>query len=270
MSQIVTKNPGLAKPREGSVWRPTEILILGLVMLILASLLPPVPGAVIIALLMTMASRCHGLSRELTWRGWWRRYYRTCVIPSCFSLCGALSIAVSLRYKPPGGPAVGIVFSDPVLAAEVLLRSLAGVAALGYLVITLSIGGIIEGLRQVGLPVVLVELIASMARFGNVLIDTAGKIRVSQVSRSGYKSASSARRSVSLLTTTLFVAAIERARRLEIGLAARAGEVGMLTATHQTQTTPDAVVSPFRLAAIAGLALAVTLLSFTLEMEYRR
>lgn len=234
-----------------------ECVVLGLVMLLLSALLPPLPGSVLIIGLMVLAARLRVVALGQTRRGWWRRYGRVTIIPTGFSVLGALTVALSLRIDP----VFGFGLTNLTGAGELLIRSLAGVVCLGFLMVSLSLGELVATLRRWGMPEVFVELTASTARFGLMLIDTARSMRISQLARGGYDSSARARRSTAMLVATLFVVAIERARRLEIGLAARAGEGAMLTATPRTDN------SPFRLLTIAGLALAVITLTWILQAE---
>jgi len=226
-------------------------------MLLLSALLPPLPGSMLIISLMVPAARLRASAIGQSPRGWWARYCRVIILPVVFSIPGALTVALSLRVEP----VLRVDITNPAQAGELLLKSLAGIVCIGFLMVSLSTGQLMSIFRRCGVPETFIELMVSTIRFSSVLVDTARSMRISQLARGGYDCSVSARRSTAMLVATLFVVAVERARRLEIGLAARAGEGAMLTATPRTEN------SPFRLLTIAGLALAVITLTWAICTE---
>ena len=203
-------------------WRHRSLVekaILALGMLLLAIALPPGPGAPLIAIVMTLAAL---VGARVPWKVW-----AACVAgPLGFLLVGALSLIVSLDKGglalAPGGLGA---------AAALTARSLAGLTCLLFLALTTPATDLIAGLRRLGLPEEIAEVALLMYRFLFLLGDTALAMDAAQAARLGHIGARRRLRSLGVLIANLLPRALDRARRLEVGLGARGwrGEMRVLS-----------------------------------------
>ena len=256
-------------------WPATESLLLALIMLLVVSFLPPYPTSLIVLPVMVVASRLHFETGKRGWNRWWRRIWPFAIIPSAFSALGAFAIGVRLNtellhwpkwsHLPDWQTQTAALFAgyDTALSVGVLVRSMAGTASIGYLALSVTIGEMASVLRRLGMPAVFAELLVSTIRFASILFDTASAIFRSQLARGGYNTNGTARRSISMLMSTLLLISIDRAQRLEIGLAARAGDGELRTLVKGSK------VSPYRLLIIGALAAVIILLSIWIPILER-
>ena len=194
----------------------TEKACLAVGMLVLAVSLPPFPAAVMVAVIMTLAALWGAKVPAPLWLA-------CAAAPTGFLLVGAFSVLVQVdaggfSWAPGGGMA----------AAQLVMRSFAGVTCLLFLALTTPTSDLIAGLRRTGVPAEITEIALLMYRFLFLLADTAMAMDVAQAARLGHR-----RRlhSLGMLIANLLPRAFDRARRLEIGLAARGwdGEMRVLS-----------------------------------------
>lgn len=226
---------------QASRWRgraPVEKAVLALGLLGLAMLLPPWPGA-LLALLAAWGAAVMGAGVPL---GEWLRLN---AVPMGFALTGAAALAVEIRAD-----GLFLAADNGAQALAVLTRAAASVSCLLLLAVTTPTPDLVRGLRRLGLPAEIAEMALLTWRFLFLLLDAAAAIRVAQDSRLGWDGWRRSIRSAGLLIAQLLPRAMERARRLEIGLAARGfdGSLRMLS--------PDPPVSAgFVATVLAGQAL---------------
>ncbi|GEO81258.1 cobalt ECF transporter T component CbiQ [Pararhodospirillum oryzae] len=106
-------------------------------------------------------------------------------------------------------------------AAFLAVRALAGTACLALLALTTPLPQVIGMLRRLGLPLVLADLVILTYRMVFLLGDSALTGMRAQQARLGYEGFRGSLRSLAWLASGLLVRTVERARRLEGGLAAR-------------------------------------------------
>jgi cobalt/nickel transport system permease protein len=152
-----------------------------------------------------------------------RAFLGVMALPAGFLLTSAPFLALSLDLSD----GVRLAYSPAGAAAAltVTLRSLGALSCLACLALTTPVAELVPWLRRVGVPAAVVEIALLIYRLIFIFMERA----------------------------------LERARRLEVGLAAR-GYVGELRVL-----TPQRRLSPRRLAGIGGLLLAVALGSLLLE-----
>ncbi|HEX9004697.1 MAG TPA: cobalt ECF transporter T component CbiQ [Blastocatellia bacterium] len=222
-----------------------EKLLLAGGMLLLAVALPPFPASLLIAATMTVVSL-------VVARIPWRTFSRVLVLPTGFAVVSASTVlfSVSTNWQ------FEILPQAWAQAGGLLARALAAVCCLSFLMLTTPMEEILTLLRRAGLPVVVAELMLAMHRFISIFADTARAMWLSQTARCGYATPKQAWRSVSLLAASLFIHSLDRARRMEIGLAARGydGEVKLLA--------PRQTISFAAVCAIIGLEVAIALLAW--------
>lgn len=106
-------------------------------------------------------------------------------------------------------------------ALEVFCRSLACVSSLFFLLCTVPFTKLLQTLRQIGIPVILTELLLLMYRFVFILLQTAGELKLAQQARGGYRSWGVAMRSSSLLVGQLFKRTLQRYHQFSLSVATR-------------------------------------------------
>lgn len=232
---------------QASPWRGralTEKSALALGLLALALILPPWPGAVLVLLSAWGAALLGAKIRLSDWVG-------LNLAPMGFILTGALAIAVDM--SPDG---LGWAADHGRAALAVLLRSGAAVACLLLLAATTPAPDMVRGLRRLGLPTEIAEIALLTWRFIFQLLDAAAAIRTAQEARLGWHGWRRSIRSLGLLIAMLLPRAMESARRLEMGLAARGfdGNLRMLSPASPT-SIPTVLMILTGEAALAGASL---------------
>lgn len=222
-----------------SRWRKralTEKALLALGLLALALTLPPWPGG---ALVLGAALACT-IAAGAPLGAW----LRLAAPPLAFVATGAATLMLDidgngLHLAADGGRAVLVV-----------LRAMAAVSALLLLAVTTPATELVHGLRRLGLPAEFTEIALATYRFLFVLSDTAAAMQAAQAARLGHMGWRRRIRSAGLLAAALLPRALDRAHRMEIGLAARGFEGGLRTLTRHR---------PAKAAALAriGVALAI-------------
>jgi cobalt/nickel transport system permease protein len=233
-------------------WRhhhPAERALLAGGMLLIAVTAPPLATAPLIVLAMAGATVGAGVPLAA--------WLRVMAIPAGFLLLSLPFLAVSLDLTD--GVRLSVSAAGAWLALAVGLRSLAAVSALAFLTLTTPVAELVPGLRRVGVPQAVVEIALLMYRLLFIVADCADATRHAQEARLGYSTLGRGIRSLGLLAATLLTRALARARRLEIGLAARGfeGELRVLT--------PERTLSRRRLAVVAAALLTVAGLGLTLH-----
>ena len=183
-------------------------------MLLLALFLPPVPGDVLVIVITGIATLAVARIPVGT-------YAKVMTVPLVFLVIGVLPLLVSLSLGGPlllrPSPAAG----GPMLALTVALRALAGLSCLLFLALSTPLPQILQALRRIGVPAVVVEVAALVYRSIWTFVETVAATRRAQAARLGYRSFRSSYRSLGMLTAAFFGRSLQRARAMENGLAAR-------------------------------------------------
>jgi cobalt/nickel transport system permease protein len=196
-----------------------EKVLLALGMLALALILPPGRGATLVAVAMTAAALLFARVPPGLWLS-------CAAAPMGFLAVGVVSL--SLKIDAHG---IGLAPGGFPAAATLVARSAAGVACLLFLALTTPASDLIAGLRRIGVPVEIADIALVMYRFLFVLAEAAMAMDAAQAARLGHADARRRIRSLGLLVANLLPRALDRARRMEIGLAARGwqGEMRVLS-----------------------------------------
>jgi cobalt/nickel transport system permease protein len=234
-------------------WRghhPGERLLLAGGGLVLALTLPPLTTGPLLCVLMAGATVV-GAGVPA------RAFLGVMALPAGFLLTSAPFLALSLEL----GDGLHLAYSSSgaTLALAVTLRSLGALSCLALLALTTPVAELVPWLRRLGVPAVVVEIALLIYRLIFIFTERALAGQRAQAARQGYSTRQRGLKSLGLLVATLFQRALERARRLEVGLAAR-GYVGELRVL-----TPKRPLSRRRLAGTVGLLLAVALGSVLLD-----
>ena len=234
-------------------WRrhhPGEQLLLAGGGLVLALTLPPLTAGPLLCILMAGATVV-GAGVPI------RALLGVMALPTGFLLTSAPSLALSLDLRD--GLHLAYSPAGMTLALEVTLRSLGALSCLAFLALTTPVAELVLWLRRLGVPAAVVEIALLIYRLIFIFAERALAGQQAQAARQGYSTRQRSLKSLGLLIATLFQRALERARRLEVGLAAR-GYVGELRVL-----TPERPLSRRRLAGIGSLLLAVALGSVLLD-----
>jgi len=196
-----------------------EKLLLALGMLLLALVLKPWPGAALVAAVMTAAALW---SARVSARVW----LACAAAPLGFLAVGVVTLALRVD-----GHGLGLAPGGLEAAGAVAARSAAGVTCLLFLALTTPTSDLIAGARRIGMPTEIAELALLMYRFLFILAEAALAMDAAQAARLGHSTRKRRLRSLGLLAANLLPRALDRARRLEIGLAARGwtGEMRVLS-----------------------------------------
>lgn len=216
-----------------------EKVLAGLGFLALAVTLPPWPGAALVAGVMA-ALTLWGAKVPL------RLWLSAMALPVGFMLTGAATLLVQIDAQglslAPGGMAA---------AGGLVLRAFAATACLLFLALTTPAVQLLSGLRRLGVPSEIVEIALLTYRFVFLLADAALAMTNAQRARLGHATPRLWLRSTGQVIANLLPRAMDRARRMELGLAARGwqGDMPVLTLRR--------AVSWRFLALVLGLQLAV-------------
>ncbi len=198
-----------------------EKSLLALGMLVLAVSLPPFPAALLIAAIMTAAALIGARVPVRVWLG-------CALAPAGFMLTGAVALAVQIDGHGVSLPPAGLA-----AAGGLITRSLAGLSCLLFLALTTPATDLLAGLRRLGVPAEIVEIALLMYRFIFLIADEAFAMNAAQAARLGHSTNRLRLRSLGLLLASLLPRALDRARRLETGLAARGWEGEMRVLSDQ-------------------------------------
>jgi cobalt/nickel transport system permease protein len=233
---------------------PGERALLAGGMLLVALILPPRSTAPLVLLAMAGATVV-GAGVPLG------AFLRTIAVPAGFLLASLPFLAVSLDLTD--GVRLAWSPAGAGLALEVGLRSLAAVSCLALLTLTTPVSELVPWLRRLGVPQAVVEIALLIYRLIFVVAERAAAARQAQDARLGYSTGRRAIRSLGLLAAGLLGRSLARARRLEIGLAARGFEGALKV------LSPRRALSGARLATAVGTVLAVAAGGLVLDRAFR-
>lgn len=137
------------------------------------------------------------------------------------------------KHVPDTNVACGLVVADWYIyiskngldqAGNLVARALAATSCLYFLMLTVPFNELLHVLRRLRIPEIVLELMLVMYRFIFVLLDVAANIRVAQLSRGGHHGFRNTMQDMGRLFVQVFVCAMEKQRKLAIGLAARGFE----------------------------------------------
>lgn len=188
-------------------------------MLLLALVSKPWPAAGFIAAVMTGAALVGARVAPRVWLA-------CATAPLGFLALGVVPLV--LRVDLNG---VGLAPGGLEAAGALAARSAAGVACLLFLALTTPTCDLLAGARRLGVPAEIVEIALLMYRFLFILADEAAAMNAAQAARLGHAGTGRRVRSLGLVAANLLPRALDRARRMEIGLAARgwSGEMRVLS-----------------------------------------
>ena len=191
-----------------------EKVFFALGMLGLAVVLPPYPGAIVVAAVVVVSTLVVARIPASA-------YLRVCLCPLTFLVLGIVPIVVTVAFGGRRLIDLGLSAEGVQLAIRVVLRSLAAMSCLLFLSMSTPVSHILDVMRRLHVPAVMVELSLLVYRSIWVFSDTVYSMRVAQEARLGYGSYRLSYRSMGLLVSSFFGRTLQRARTMEHGLAAR-------------------------------------------------
>ena len=229
-------------------WRnrhPAEKLLLAGGLLLLSLVLPPLTTAPVVLLVAGLATVL-GAGIPAAALG------RVIAVPGIFLLTSVPFLILSVS------PSEGITLSSQGLetALRVVARSLAAVASLALLSLTMPLIAWMPLLRRAGVPQAIVEIMLLTYSLLFVFADQAASASQAQAARLGYNGIRRSLRSLGLLIASLLERSLAQVRRLEIGLAARRfdGELRVLQPAYEWSCRRMVLIGGVLLAvAVAGL-----------------
>lgn len=149
---------------------------------------------------------------------------------AAFLTLSTLGVALSVGLGPRGpagwswqlGP-LWLASSPAALAQALRLiaRALGSAAALNFLILSTPLVDLIELLRRLGLPEVLIDVMNVTYRSIAVLLESMARMATAQDARLGYRDARRSLRSAALLGSQLFLDAYRRSQRMQVALESR-------------------------------------------------
>lgn len=156
------------------------------------------------------------------------RYLKFLTLPLAFLLLSTLAIMMHIQKTPMD------LFAIPVgnwyltsgrdsffYAIRLILTALSAVSCLYFLSLTTPVPDILEVLRKLHCPRLLIELMLLIYRFIFILLETASGISISQSCRLGNKDYRTALKSFGMMGSVLMIRAISRSNRLYDAMEAR-------------------------------------------------
>lgn len=228
-----------------SAWRArplAEKSLLALGLLALALALPPWPGGAMVLAAATAAALAAGTPAAAL--------LRLGLAPALFILTGAATLLLQI-----GADGIRPAADGGIQAAALVLRALASVACLLLLAVTTPASELVQGLRRLGLSAEVADVALTTYRFLFILQDTAAAIHTTQAGRLGTIGWRRRIRSSGLLAAALLPRALDRARRLEVGLAARGFDGSLRTLSPARPATGRGLaVVALQLIILGGIA----------------
>ncbi len=200
-------------------WRhrnPWEKVLFGGGFLAVALIIPPMPGAIVIAVIVSLAAIAGARIPASSW-------LTVLSIPVSFAILTAVGIMIQIGGPGPGFP-VSIDWSSLPIATGLLLRSTAAISCLAFIGWTTPLMELIPVFGRIGIPNVLIDLALMIYHFLFVTATTLREMRRAQSWRMGRADYRSRMRALSMLAGGLFIRCIERFRRLEDGIQSRGYE----------------------------------------------
>lgn len=159
-------------------------------------------------------------------------YLKLLLLPSFFLLSGTITILFSFASSDTRLPAIlwskqfgnwqlFISTNNVETVISLVLVVLSSISCLYFLTLTTPIQDILQVLRKLKMPLLLIEITELMYRFIFVFLETSLKIYHAQNSRLGYRTARLWLHSISLLISSLFIQVFQRARELTIAMDSR-------------------------------------------------
>lgn len=158
----------------------------------------------------------------------WKRYLHFLTIPAVFLILSTLTVVIHYRQEPldifglPLGRGYLTVGTDSLLyGVQLMLTAMAAVSCLYFLSLNTPMPDILEVLRVLHLPRILIELMMLIYRFIFLLLEISLNISNAQNSRLGNRDYKTSVKSFTALSQILFIRAFKKANALYDAMEAR-------------------------------------------------
>ena len=184
------------------------------------------------------------------------RYLKFLTIPLAFLLLSTLAILFHIKREPLdlfaiplGGWYLTAGTDSFFYAVQLVFTALAAVSCLYFLSFTTPMPDILEVLRKLHCPKLLIEMMLLIYRFIFILLDTASAISTSQDCRLGNRNYRTALRSFGMLGSVLMIRAVNRSNRLYDAMETRCydGTIRVLSESHPPKRKVVALIIGFEL-----------------------
>lgn len=192
------------------------------------------------------------------------RYIKLLVIPVAFLLAGTLALFIDVGRTPLDAFAVPVgdwyltgSFASVEEGVRLCATAMAAVTCLYFLALNTTMTDILEVLRKLHFPSLVIELMLLIYRFLFVFLETASAILTAQESRLGNRNFRTRIRSFGGMGAALFVLVLKRANALYDSMESRCydGRIRVLSQESPPRKKEIALIVLFALTAV-GLALA--------------
>lgn len=169
------------------------------------------------------------------------RYRKLMGVPLVFLFLSTATILVNFSKVPLDAFAVSVgsiyitgSFQSLRMGIQLIATALASVSCLYFLSLNTPMTDIMDFLRRIHCPVIIIELMLLIYRFIFVLLDTASAITTSQHSRLGSKDFRTSVKSFGALGSTLFIRAMKKSNALYDAMESRCydGRIRVLSENH--------------------------------------
>lgn len=155
---------------------------------------------------------------------------RVLIGEASFLLFGVLGVAVSINSVSNGealsiGPFwVNITTASLFTAFRLFIRSLGCASAMNFLALTTPLVDLIDLLRRIHLPELLIDLMTLVYRFVFTLLDCLERMIMAQEVRFGFNGWCRSLQSAGQITSNLFIETYRKSQKLDIALKGRSWE----------------------------------------------
>lgn len=177
------------------------------------------------------------------------RYLRFLTAPLAFLLLSTLAIMLNIRHTPldlfalpVGGWYLTASRHSFFYAVQLILTALSAVSCLYFLSFTTPMPDILEVLKKLRCPRLLIELMLLIYRFIFLLLEIASAISTSQDCRLGNKDYKTSLKSFGMLGSMLMIRAVSRSNKLYDAMEARCYD-GTIRVLSETQPPRKKVIA---------------------------
>lgn len=159
-----------------------------------------------------------------------KKYFTFLLVPSGFLIIAVLTIIVNrfdnntageLFYFKLFGNTFGITEKSLNTGLTLYLKALATVSCLYFISLNTPMNSIINFLKKIRIPMIIIELMELIYRFIFIIWEQAGRIHTAQNSRLGYLGFKRSLKSLGQLLSMVFIKSMNRVERIDIALESR-------------------------------------------------
>lgn len=153
-----------------------------------------------------------------------KSYLKALRIPMIFLITSLIMIVLSINdisyiyFIKVGNTSIGITGDSLEKGLELLIMVISSLSSIYFLILTTPMEYIIMGLKKLGLPSLIIELMVLIYRSIFIFLEEAYSIHLSQSIRFGYINNKNSLRSVSLLISSLFIRVLIKHKKMNIAL----------------------------------------------------